>query len=167
MIQTLKKYNIIKSYDAYLVRMLETDKATLGYLYMGGMKFFTLENPWVNNEQRISRISDGVYEMEYIGLTKSEKFQNAWFVRNVPDRSEILFHRGNFVHDTHGCILVGTSRSYNEYGEPQVNNSRRAMQRMSQFQKNKWTLNVIDTHLVRNTNIVDSYFLDEIGKKVA
>jgi hypothetical protein len=28
-------------------------------------------------------------------------------VREVPDRSEILIHAGNYVSDTLGCILVG------------------------------------------------------------
>ncbi len=37
----------------------------------------------------------------------SPKFGNTFEVTNVPNRSEILLHKGNITDDSHGCILVG------------------------------------------------------------
>ncbi|NDF13445.1 MAG: hypothetical protein EB060_11615, partial [Proteobacteria bacterium] len=37
----------------------------------------------------------------------SPKFGETFLVERVPNRSHILFHRGNIQADTRGCILVG------------------------------------------------------------
>lgn len=64
----------------------------------------TLELPWRNNERRVSRIPDGTYQAI---KHQSPKFGNSIWIQNVPDRSEILIHLGNYNRDTLGCILVG------------------------------------------------------------
>jgi len=64
----------------------------------------TLEREWLKNQRGISCIPDGVYICSRIA---SPKFGNTFEVKNVPNRSEILFHKGNLSDDTHGCILVG------------------------------------------------------------
>jgi hypothetical protein len=40
-------------------------------------------------------------------LTISPRFGRTWEVKDVPERSNILFHQGNTARDTEGCILVG------------------------------------------------------------
>jgi len=70
----------------------------------------TLENPWLNNQRNISCIPEGEYKVrlrlpresatrEYIHL----------LIKDVPNRDFILVHRGNFVSQTRGCVLVGLS----------------------------------------------------------
>jgi len=69
-------------------------------------EFYTLELPWRNNERNISRIPDNHYK----GVKhQSPKFGNSILIQDVPNRSEILIHAGNFNYDTLGCILVGKS----------------------------------------------------------
>ena len=57
-----------------------------------------------NNEKNISCIPCGVYECEF---NISPKFGPTYQVRGVPDRTHILFHKGNYTKNTKGCILVG------------------------------------------------------------
>lgn len=91
-------------------RFEEEDKQTLGELTVKGPRgsvLFsakTLELPWKENQKYISRIPEG----DYIALKhNSPKFGECFWIQEVPERTEILIHRGNFYHDVKGCILVG------------------------------------------------------------
>lgn len=68
----------------------------------------TLELPQNGNQHFTSCIPEGKYQVEkYISPTKGECFK----LLNVPDRTDIFIHRGNFAagtkKDTLGCILCG------------------------------------------------------------
>ena len=65
----------------------------------------TLEPPDFNNAKNISCIPAGQYVCCRV---KSPRFGNTFEVRHVPDRSKILFHAGNTVSDTEGCILLAS-----------------------------------------------------------
>lgn len=87
------------------------DKETLGALIVDSEPIcLTLELPWKNNAQNISRIPAGMYDCKRVfdrttggGSFIPETFE----VMGVPGRSGILFHVGNSTKDTHGCILTG------------------------------------------------------------
>lgn len=64
---------------------------------------FTLENPW-RKTPKDSRIPYGEYQCEPYSGTK---YKDVYIVNDVPGRSAILFHWGNYESDTEGCILVG------------------------------------------------------------
>lgn len=64
----------------------------------------TLELPWEDNLPNVSCIPTGAYNCRKV---ISPKFGKTFEVTNVPDRSHILFHKGNIADDTHGCIIVG------------------------------------------------------------
>lgn len=66
--------------------------------------FVTLEPSWVLNETSVSCIPTGEYETE---KRQSAKFSNHFHLKDVPDRSYILIHAGNYRKDTEGCIVVG------------------------------------------------------------
>jgi hypothetical protein len=66
----------------------------------------TLELPWKNNEKNISCIPSGIYLFEPI---KSPQFGNVYEILEVPNRSHILFHAGNTIKNTKGCVLTGSS----------------------------------------------------------
>ena len=75
------------------------------------------------------RIPAGVY---HCGKYPSKKFGLRYHVRDVPERTYILIHAGNFVRDTHGCILLGMNRQY-EHGDlksPCVWSSRVAIENL-------------------------------------
>lgn len=95
---------------AYLNRVNESDKQTLGYLtlYDGLEKVFecvTLELPWLANMRNVSCIPKGVYK---VVPRTSPKYKNHFILENVPNRKFILIHQGNFNTDTRGCILIGS-----------------------------------------------------------
>lgn len=64
----------------------------------------TLELPWKNNQRNISCIPAGKYDVIKV---ESPKFGSCFYVKDVPDRDAILFHSGNSIKDTRGCIIVG------------------------------------------------------------
>lgn len=87
-----------------LRRLVERDDATLGVLLFDEVpRLVTLELPWRENKRNVSRIPPGEYDME---VTISPRFGKSWQIKNVPDRSNILFHHGNTAADTEGCVLV-------------------------------------------------------------
>jgi len=91
-------------------RNQETDDGMFGMIVDGITPFaLTLENMWLNNKRNISCIPAGEYECRRVN---SPKFGDTFEVMNVPNRSHILFHKGNTEDDTAGCILIAE-----EFGE--------------------------------------------------
>lgn len=64
----------------------------------------TLELPWKDNIRNLSCIPVGVYD---VVKSESAKFGSVFRVQSVKDREGILFHVGNSLKDTRGCILPG------------------------------------------------------------
>lgn len=64
----------------------------------------TLELPWRRNKSNISCIPYGEYR--YTKYKSPSKGQ-VLLLHNVPYRSYIEIHAGNFYTETEGCILVG------------------------------------------------------------
>ena len=65
----------------------------------------TLELPSKSNLPDISCIPEGVYQCV---PHDSPAHSNTWEITNVPDRSDILIHNGNFLKNTSGCIICGS-----------------------------------------------------------
>lgn len=80
------------------------DELTLGILNVDGEVFHTLENPWKDNQREISCIPEGDY---LVKPYSSQKYPDVYELQEVPDRSKILIHVGNYEKDTKGCILLG------------------------------------------------------------
>ena len=88
-----------------LIRLAFTDKATYGVLLYKGMPFcVTLERPWKGNKPFESCIPMGKYICRRYTSTK---FGKTFQIMDVPGRTYILFHKGNFADDTEGCVLLG------------------------------------------------------------
>lgn len=105
-----------------LLRDKDSGNATIGRLYCEKeFLCYTLENTWMDNEPRVSCIPEGRYGMKTKTYGKYyKKYQLPIpILQDVPGRSEILIHPGNYAKDTLGCILVGDSK-----GEDAVWNSR-------------------------------------------
>lgn len=98
-----------------LFRLKRSDQGTLGMLLAPGFKCFTMELPWRNNQRSISCIPAGEYPVQ---IRISPRYGQIYHVREVPDRSFILIHAGNWAGDiskgyrtnVHGCILLGKDR---------------------------------------------------------
>ena len=93
-----------------LVRIAENNDGTFGVLIDNLSSFtnvpfcLTLERRWQNNERGKSCIPAGKYVCMQVD---SPKFGITFKVISVPGRSDILFHKGNIMDDTHGCIILG------------------------------------------------------------
>jgi len=107
-----------------LIRNTFSKESTIGELFLNGERMCdTLENPWKNNERRISCIPEGEYKVRLRTARESATRDYLHLlVQDVLNRDYILFHRGNSAKDTSGCILVGLGSQHNK-----VNNSRLAM----------------------------------------
>jgi hypothetical protein len=88
-----------------LYRTLSAADVTLGILVAGDLVLPTLELPWKNNARNVSCIPAGMY---YCSYWSSSTMGNSYKLYDVPNRGGILIHAGNYIHDTEGCILVGT-----------------------------------------------------------
>jgi len=85
-------------------------KQTIGVFYLLGTndsviaKWDCLELPWLDNQRRVSCIPTGTYKAR---KHNSPKFGESLWLQDVPNRSEILVHKGNYHFDILGCILIG------------------------------------------------------------
>ena len=92
-----------------LIRDTFTEESTIGELFLNGERFCdTLELPYRDNQRSISCIPAGEYKVR-LRLPRESATRDYihLIVKDVPNRSHILFHRGNTAKDTKGCILVG------------------------------------------------------------
>lgn len=88
-----------------LLRVAKIEDGTFGVLKDGEIPFcLTVERPWLNNERGKSCIPVGTYICRRVN---SPKFGNTFEICDVPNRSAILFHKGNLYIDSHGCVVVG------------------------------------------------------------
>jgi len=91
--------------SAEIKRISSRSDLTYGVLFWDGAPVcITLENPWKENERRVSCIPEGEYICKRY---RSARYPNTFEVTGVPGRSKILFHIGNTTADTAGCILTG------------------------------------------------------------
>ena len=103
-----------------LRRIAFTEHGTFGVLIDNGVPFaLTLERPWLDNQEDVSCIPSGVYTCNRF---HSETHPNTFQVLDVPDRTGILFHTGNLMKHSAGCILIG--ETFEPYkGQPAVMSS--------------------------------------------
>ena len=78
-----------------------------------GEMFYTVECPWESNKPYISCIPEGTYQLglrysPVVKRTTGGLFDEGWEVLDVPERSYIMLHPGNWPSDVQGCIAVGT-----------------------------------------------------------
>ena len=79
-----------------------------------GTGLITIERPWAGNMANVSCIPTGEYKCAPRYYNKGG--YDAVEICNVPDRSAILFHVGNYVSDSCGCVLVNSDYSYLDTG---------------------------------------------------
>lgn len=113
-----------------LIRVGSSPRGTFGVLRHGQVPFcLTLERPWVNNERHVSCIPAGRYRCRRV---RSPTFGQTFEVCDVPNRSQVLFHAGNTLEDTHGCILVGEEFS-GTWEKPMLVSSQRGFRELQHY----------------------------------
>jgi hypothetical protein len=113
-----------------LIRVGSSGRGTFGVLRRGQVPFvLTLERPWVDNKQNVSCIPAGIYTCKKV---RSPKFGDTYEITGVPDRTHVLFHKGNTIEDTQGCILVGEEFS-GTWEKPMLVSSQRGFGELMQL----------------------------------
>ncbi|QDP52591.1 MAG: hypothetical protein Unbinned2480contig1002_47 [Prokaryotic dsDNA virus sp.] len=113
------------------IKRIQQDDCTIGIINFGNNRAYTLELPWKNNAKNISRIPSGRY---ICSVGYSEKNGDMISVHNVPQRTFIQIHKGNFTRDIEGCILVGDSiKDIDSDGLPDVTNSKNTLDKIISY----------------------------------
>jgi uncharacterized protein DUF5675 len=100
---------------AKLLRFLSGDQGTFSSLLLDKKHFcYFAELPWRENQRGISCIPAGTYRCS---LVDSPRFGRVYELKDVPARSHILIHAGNYAGDkalgfksnSEGCLLPGSA----------------------------------------------------------
>ena len=111
--------------DIKIQRLSYSRTETIGIIYINGLRFFTLELPWLDNQKNISCIPTGEYN--YIKRVSPGKGYEVIELVDVPGRAYIQIHLGNYTRQIEGCILPGTGlKDINLDGVMDVTNSEDA-----------------------------------------
>ncbi len=131
------------------------DIVTFGKLDFGiknQKDIYTLELPWNDNKEDISCIPQGLYNFTPF-ISKTQIPKEIWKAVYVPNRTDILFHSGNYASygimngkpfkpNVKGCILVGLGI---EEDIPMVTKSRLAIEYMNKIiGKNGFSVEIIN-----------------------
>lgn len=124
-----------------ILKSFSSPIATVGFLSYGGLfECYTLELPWLDNVNSLSCIPAGTYS-----VTKhvSPNHGDCLKIHDVPGRTHILIHAGNFTRQTQGCILVGKMiTDLDSDGIPDVSSSRVTLDKLLRSVPSKLTLEV-------------------------
>ena len=131
----------------FLLRERRSDHGTEGRFFFENFSCYSLEPPWRDNKRNISCIPPDTYD---VTVRISPRYGRVYWVMEVPDRTYILIHSGNWGGDTakglkthtNGCLLFGKKRGYLQ-GQRAVLCSRSAIRKFLdtlQFRSFKLTI---------------------------
>lgn len=95
-------------------RIYQNDDKTLSHSFLTKkqgnvvtklMEFKGIELPWNDNQRNISCIPADIYTGQ--AIQRGSNGDYAIHIKDVPNRSEILIHKANFVRDLLGCLAPG------------------------------------------------------------
>ena len=117
------------------------DDCTLGRLTYGEFHCFTLELPWLDNQQSISCIpAAGAYKGR---KHTSPSNGNCIAIESVLNRTHIQIHAANYISQIKGCIAVGDSIKFlNDNSIPDVTNSKNTLKRLLEELPNKFLIEI-------------------------
>lgn len=128
-----------------LIRLETSLEGTFGVLKINKRIFcVTLELPNRLNLRNMSCIPEQQYICQkYLSPT----YGDTYYVKNVPNRSTILFHPGNLIENTEGCILI--AEYFGELKEQRaILNSRKVF---------KEFMVICESHLTLHLTICNNY----------
>lgn len=101
---------------------------TLSRLLVEDLELYLIELPWRGNERNRSCIPEGVYPFQ---KHDSPRHGETLWLRDVPERSEILIHSANGPHQLDGCLAPGIAYDWwAEHNELCVVDSREALRKL-------------------------------------
>ena len=136
------------NYSATMQRFLKTDKYIISNLILQDsakkilFSCYVLELPNLNNQKQISCIPKGIYSVQRI---TSPKHGLCYEVLNVPNRSNIEIHIGNYPADIMGCLAVGLDYIIpKDYKKGQLLYSKQAFENLMKLNIIQFDLNIIE-----------------------
>ncbi len=135
-----------------LVRYKSTQKLMLGTFYMGQEVLRSLEPPWRNNKKNLSCIPEGLYKCKRaIHYNRNGSTYPAWEITEVPERTNVHIHKGNYPGDTTGCVLLGTEVAKNEES---IKNSTEAFTRFMEYTQSIDEFDLLITSIYDNEPVI-------------
>ena len=108
-----------------IMRTMQANHCTIGHLEYGDFYCFTLELPWRMNQPNRSCIPAGKYDYKLFDSTSKGR---VLLLDDVPGRTWIEIHAGNYTKQIEGCIIVGDSLlDMNGDGVPDISNSKKTL----------------------------------------
>ncbi len=105
-------------------------------------QYHILELPWKDNQRSISCIPEGVYDVIKMKPTEKRPFVYFW-IQDVPTRSGILMHRGNYTRQIKGCQLPGEHFiDLDKDGKPDISNTKDTLQRLADLLPDKFQIEI-------------------------
>lgn len=105
-------------------------------------EFHTLELPWKDNAHNVSCIPEGEYLVLKMPPTAKRKYEYFW-VQDVPDRSSILWHPGNYTRDILGCCLPGEElKDIDKDGITDITNTTATLKILTALMPQKFKLTI-------------------------
>jgi len=138
------------SVRATLIRLRRSDHGSEGILLFRNFHCYSLELPWKDNQRNISCIPAGTYT---VTIRLSHKYGRVYWVLDVPGRSYILIHSGNWAGDvskglkthTNGCILLGKFNGTLQKQRAVLCSRPTITKFMNLLQGQPFQLNILDT----------------------
>ena len=124
-------------------KTFSNDRQTTGVLFNEQLDELCkiLELPWLDNVRRKSCIPEGEYR---VMAHQSPKFGACFWVRDVPNRSEILIHPANYTRQLLGCLAPGLDfGDIDGDGVIDVKSSRKAMDKLLTTLPREFTLQIL------------------------
>jgi len=132
----------------HLERFAYLKKGTLGKIELPNRTIYTLELPWKDNEPFVSCIPCGEYRIE---LDEEGKYTGELELQDVPGRSEIVIHPGNWPREIKGCIAPGL-QFHDSIINPAVWSSKLALKYLKEHLKPGNQLTITDVFGFRSTS---------------
>jgi hypothetical protein len=102
----------------------------------------SLERGWRDNQNMISCLIEGEYDLVYEYSAKFDRF--LWEIKGTPGRSECKFHSANFWKQLNGCIALGLKlKDIDNDGYYDITNSRNTMKAFHQVLKRETNVKLI------------------------
>lgn len=113
---------------------------TLGRLTCGSFQCFTLELPDKGNQSNISCIPEGTYTaFKRVSPSNGPCIE----LKDVPNRTYIQIHSGNYTRNIQGCILVGDAIKFLDADSiPDVSNSKATLTRLLDLLPDEFTITI-------------------------
>lgn len=129
-------------------RYSSSEKQTIGILYLLTddniilQQWDSLELAWLDNQTNISCIPLGKYKCKKI---VSASLGKCLEIQNVPNRTYIRIHSGNFYTQILGCMIIGNDLTdINNDGYQDVIDSRDALEELLLLCDNELDLEIRD-----------------------